>query len=215
MVGPLLVFSLEKCEGKLLSRELLEFLFKRFTLGFIGDEKEISPVQRYFEGGIFKTIQEAKQKWDRDDFITISNKSEHAAATIFFREKEELKEELLKLYPQQRFLQRRNFKCTKCGECCRPLVKVDEEDIQRIEQAGYKREDFLDYGPPDSLQKDVLKQKDDVCMFLKRNGEEFVCTIYDHRPKNCQIYPFYKKIKIEDCVPIYLRKRKPLPEIFS
>ena len=46
------------------------------------------------------------------------------------------------------FLDPATFKCTKCGQCCRPIVKVSEKDIQRIEEAGRKKEDFLDIAIP-------------------------------------------------------------------
>lgn len=40
-----------------------------------------------------------------------------------------------------------NFKCVLCGECCRPIVLVDEEDIKKIEEQGYNKNEFLDYDP--------------------------------------------------------------------
>ena len=114
-------------------------------------------------------------------------------------------------YPptNEQFLTKENFKCTKCGQCCRPIVKVTEKDITRIEETGWKREDFLAIDPKkeESPMKDTLKQKNFVCMFLKKqrdtNGENiFICSIYDHRPDICRKYPFIPgKENITDCRP--------------
>ena len=213
----ILAFHLEKSEVKLITQELLEFLFKRFPLAFIGYKEDISSWQRYFDEGIFSNLQELMLKWNNKDLILVSNyPSLEGVQTISFLNEEQLKEELLNMYPRQKWITQGNFKCTKCGECCRPLVKVNENDIKRIEKAGYKRDEFLDYDPLEinPRRKDILKQKNNVCMFLKRKDEIFVCTIYDHRPKNCRIYPFHKKKEIEDCVPLYLRKPKPLRDTF-
>ncbi|HLC90832.1 MAG TPA: YkgJ family cysteine cluster protein [Candidatus Nanoarchaeia archaeon] len=114
-------------------------------------------------------------------------------------------------YPptNEQSLTRKNFKCTKCGQCCRPIVKVTERDIARIEETGWKREHFLAPDPrkEGSSVKDTLRQKNFVCMFLQKqldtNGETiFTCSIYDHRPDTCRKYPFFPgKEKIVDCRP--------------
>jgi len=94
----------------------------------------------------------------------------------------------------------KTFKCTKCGECCRPIVKISDNEIKRIESLGLKRENFTE--DDGKLNSKVLKQKNGVCMFLKRSGDEFICSIYDHRPRICQKYPFIKgNEKLEDCRP--------------
>ena len=114
------------------------------------------------------------------------------------------------------FLDQKTFKCTKCGECCRPIVKVSHEDIKRIEKLGLKKEDFLDFDPLEEnpSKKDTIKQRNNVCMFLRRKGEEYFCSIYDNRPKFCRIYPFYKNnLKLKDCKPKYLREPLPLKEL--
>jgi Fe-S-cluster containining protein len=118
-------------------------------------------------------------------------------------------------YPpsDKEFLDPKTFKCTKCGECCRPIVKVTEKDIKRIEQTKIKREEFLAFDPLEENpnKKDTLKQNNNVCMFLKRKGEEYFCSIYEHRPDFCRMYPFYKEnMKLKDCRPTYLREPPPL-----
>lgn len=107
-----------------------------------------------------------------------------------------------------------NFECTKCGECCRPLVMVNEEDIARIEQAGHK--DFVDIDHLEEKPVKVLKQKLGVCMFLKKQGEDFVCSIYHHRPEICRKYPFVEpNIKLKDCYPEGYQRWMPLKEVME
>lgn len=102
----------------------------------------------------------------------------------------------------QEFLNSETFQCVKCGECCRPVVKVKEEEIQRIETTGIPRDQFI---VPDPVTEDpsihTLKQVNGVCMFLKREGDAFVCSIYDERPDTCKKYPFIEKNKLQDCRP--------------
>jgi len=112
------------------------------------------------------------------------------------------------------YLTPKTFKCTKCGECCRPIVQVDEKDIQRIEQTGRKREDFVVHD--EQLQKNTLKQHQKVCIFLKWEGEEFVCSLYEHRPEVCRKYPFITgKEKLKDCRPARWEYWMPLKEILE
>ena len=89
----------------------------------------------------------------------------------------------------------KTFTCTKCGECCKPLVKVSQREIELIKSAGKK--DFTD----DTGYSKLLKQKDGYCIFLEKQGEEYLCQIYDHRPDVCRKYPFIVKKKLKDCLP--------------
>ncbi len=99
----------------------------------------------------------------------------------------------------------KTFKCTKCGECCKPITKVTEADIQKIEELGYKREEFLDFDPfrRDSMIKDVLKRVNGYCIFLKDNKDgTFDCSIYGNHPEVCKKYPFFEGIeKLPSCIP--------------
>ncbi len=103
------------------------------------------------------------------------------------------------------FINPKTFECTKCGECCRPIVKVCKEEISQIEKAGIKKEEFTDFDK--DINSYVLKQNKGVCMFLKRDVNEkgdlvFVCSIYDKRPDVCRKYPFFTgKEKLIDCRP--------------
>lgn len=97
----------------------------------------------------------------------------------------------------------KTFSCSRCGQCCRPIVVLSEEDIARIEKSGIQRNDFVGEDPINKQSGfKVLKQKKNVCMFLKKEGEEYVCSIYNQRPGVCRKYPFMEKNqKLEDCKP--------------
>ncbi len=82
------------------------------------------------------------------------------------------------------------FACTLCGDCCRDRVIVlYEEDVRRLEKAGYR--DF--YEPTSELERELtgapfkMRMKEDgSCIFLEGN----VCVAYEHRPDTCRRYPF-------------------------
>lgn len=116
----------------------------------------------------------------------------------------------------KKYLDPKKFRCKRCGECCRSIVKVNEKDITKIEKLGYVREEFLDYDPlKENLRiKDTLKQSRGVCMFLRKRGKKYHCLIYDYQPKNCRNYPFYNdKIKIISCGRKHWLEEEPLRNI--
>lgn len=116
---------------------------------------------------------------------------------------------------EKQYLDPKTFKCVKCGECCRPIVKVSEEEIQRIEQTGLSRTLFLQQNPIDEKEgKNTLKQINGVCMFLQRQGEEFICSMYNARPDICRKYPFITQNKISDCRPKNWEKWMDLKKLF-
>ncbi len=95
----------------------------------------------------------------------------------------------------------KTFSCSKCGQCCRMIVKLNQKDINRIKKLGHKEEDFVMNDPLGAKFK-VLKQKNAICVFVKKENNNFVCSIYAHRPGVCKKYPFMKlNCKIEDCKP--------------
>jgi Fe-S-cluster containining protein len=107
-------------------------------------------------------------------------------------------------YPptNDKFLNKDNFNCTKCGQCCRPIVLVNKEEILKIEELGLKQKEFVDVDPLNEDEKNnALKQVNGVCMFLKRKDEEYYCSIYNHRPSICRKYPFFENEKLKDCRP--------------
>ena len=81
------------------------------------------------------------------------------------------------------------FKCTRCGECCKFLVKVYPEDVKRLELAGKKG--FYETRGKFKLIKRTL---DRYCVFYERNNKTGVgkCTAYNARPRICRSYPFHR-----------------------
>lgn len=62
--------------------------------------------------------------------------------------------------------QKREFKCDRCGACCRTVGLIEEAK-------------FLDRG-------------DGVCKYLTDNN---LCSIYDFRPEICRVDKMYKRYK--------------------
>ena len=78
----------------------------------------------------------------------------------------------------------KNFHCKRCGECCYP-PRLFATDIKRIKKAGY--EDFV---YTDDLKNTYMKdKKNNKCIFLRKKGKIFECSIYPYRPKVCREYP--------------------------
>lgn len=71
-----------------------------------------------------------------------------------------------------------------CSLCCyHTEMPLTEADIARIERLGHARDDFCE------LDEDLvpqLKNDGDHCVFLGTTGR---CTIYEHRPDGCRLYP--------------------------
>lgn len=76
--------------------------------------------------------------------------------------------------------------CTKngCRACCfdtrMPLL---EDDIQRLERVTGKTRDT--FTVPDEDGPPRLANTQGHCVFLDEHG----CSVYDHRPAGCRLYP--------------------------
>ncbi len=75
----------------------------------------------------------------------------------------------------------KNFKCIRCGKCCRLRVKPNEEDIKRIKKAGKKN--FMN----EKFIKRVNENRQ--CKFLKSKKGIARCSIYKNRPEICRKWP--------------------------
>ncbi len=73
----------------------------------------------------------------------------------------------------------RTFNCVQC--CKQTEMLLSNEDIQRIKLLGFSRDFFVDT-IEGWLQ---LKNKNGLCVF----HDGLKCTIYDHRPLGCRLYP--------------------------
>lgn len=70
------------------------------------------------------------------------------------------------------------FKCNKCGACCRNIGGIEEFE-------------FLDNGKG-------------ICKYL--NQETNLCTIYDFRPEMCRVDKMYKRYKSKMTYQEYIDK---------
>ncbi|MEM2940734.1 MAG: YkgJ family cysteine cluster protein [Thermoproteota archaeon] len=80
---------------------------------------------------------------------------------------------------------RRNelFKCKLCGwKCCSLHPEISEEDLERIRRVSPF---FKPYLSPEG--KMLLMSDKGYCPFLEKGR----CTIHEHKPVLCKIYPFY------------------------
>lgn len=62
-------------------------------------------------------------------------------------------------------------------------MPLTEADIARIESLGHRRENFCEL---DDESVPQLLNDGDHCVFLGKNG---LCSIYEHRPEGCRLYP--------------------------
>jgi Fe-S-cluster containining protein len=91
--------------------------------------------------------------------------------------------------------------CQRCGRCCRLIVQLKDEDIERIEkETGIDRKELMTV--VDSVEgqgsKILLRLKGGVdgrhpgahCVFLRWNEDGTTyCSIYQIRPSICRDYP--------------------------
>lgn len=95
------------------------------------------------------------------------------------------------------------FKCTRCGDCCRgikesvmlesfdayqmaKLLRQTDPSIQMIDDMLLKYADpipLTDSGFPIYVLK--TSGENDTCVFLRENG----CAVYAARPRTCRLYP--------------------------
>jgi len=77
-----------------------------------------------------------------------------------------------------------------CHYCCLETEMIlTQEDLERIENLGYDRNDFcLQPNEADGFWQlqNVSSPLGDKCYFLSDEGE---CTIYNDRPEGCRLYP--------------------------
>lgn len=80
-------------------------------------------------------------------------------------------------------------------------VKLSDSDIKKIEKKGFKKEMFAEKDDFDiKFGKYALKRKEG-CIFLIKNGDKYLCKIYNARPGICRKYPFNENSELETCVP--------------
>jgi Fe-S-cluster containining protein len=75
--------------------------------------------------------------------------------------------------------------CLRCGECCKETeMLLSNEDIERLEKRGYKRDAFVRF---DTEGYTVLRNLNGNCFFF--DAEKVTCRERANRPLGCRIYP--------------------------
>ena len=76
------------------------------------------------------------------------------------------------------------MRCSNCGICCEETVmELSSEDIERLEENGYRLEEFAVID--DGVTR--LRNVDGYCYFYIRVDKK--CQIYEKRPLGCYLYP--------------------------
>ncbi|MDH5623015.1 MAG: YkgJ family cysteine cluster protein [Candidatus Bathyarchaeota archaeon] len=76
------------------------------------------------------------------------------------------------------------MRCSNCGKCCEEtLMELSSEDIKRLEETGYRLEEFAVID--DGVTR--LRNVDGCCYFYSRADKR--CRIYRKRPLGCYLYP--------------------------
>ncbi len=104
--------------------------------------------------------------------------------------------------PGEKYLK---FRCTGCGNCCKdPLLPLTDSDIRRIKRhTGEPSSAMVRWVDRNGIDMDdepeafvvlsqgkrvmVLRHEAGGCRYL---GADNRCTIYNHRPVGCRIFPF-------------------------
>ncbi len=90
------------------------------------------------------------------------------------------------------------FKCTQCGLCCKGSVELTEKEYEKIVEHARR----LGLRVPIEIRDYVFQTKiimrpvedekgERWCIFLTKNDNRRVCSIYPDRPSFCRLYPLY------------------------
>jgi len=81
------------------------------------------------------------------------------------------------------------FRCQQCSIFCCRLGGPDllKKDVERLEQAGYGKEQFLNVE-----HRTLRNRKDGSCIYLSAEPKRglSICSVYKVRPTLCRLYPF-------------------------
>lgn len=92
------------------------------------------------------------------------------------------------------------FECQRCGRCCESLGLPTPEPIIDNDSSFEEIAEYLNETVESLIQKyygsldegyiipDDNKRK--PCPFLRKEGEQAVCSIYQVRPSGCRNFPF-------------------------
>ena len=99
-------------------------------------------------------------------------------------------------------MSKHEFICKQCGFCCKTAggfgIVASKQDIERwVLEGRYDILDFVDDWKSclDSDNENIGRDFDAVvgdkpCVFLRRIGKIYSCSIYKTRPQLCREYPY-------------------------
>ena len=130
----------------------------------------------------------------------------------YFLKKED-KRKIMKQLPDLHEAAFEKIDCLECARCCKnysPRFKMP--DIKRISKyLGLKETDFIDtYLAMDNEGDYVLQQK--PCVFL---GKDNACSIYEHRPSDCQRFPYTDEDTFYKRIPVTMKNAEFCPAVHS
>ena len=76
------------------------------------------------------------------------------------------------------------FRCINCGECCKLKFELKKPDIMRFEKGKIGWEKFVD-------ENWNIKRNNNYCSFIVDKKGKKICSIYEHRPDTCRVWPFF------------------------
>jgi len=103
----------------------------------------------------------------------------------------------------------KNFKCNRCGSCCRISPFLTNEDINRVKKLGYKEKQFIE----ELKGKKFIRMLGNKCIFLDNRNKITSCKIYKARPQICREYPTEIR-ENGDCRPEILKFDKKIRDLF-
>ena len=76
------------------------------------------------------------------------------------------------------------MRCSNCGLCCEETeMELSSDDVKRLEEAGYSRDEFAVLG--DHVVR--LRNVGGWCYFYSLADKN--CRVYGNRPLGCRLYP--------------------------
>ena len=92
------------------------------------------------------------------------------------------------------------FECQRCSNCCRHngYVFLSENDIKQItvalnlSQNAFTREYCKAVAGNDELRISLMEQPNGDCIFYCKEIKG--CRVYDARPLQCKLYPFWERL---------------------
>ncbi len=89
-----------------------------------------------------------------------------------------------------------SFECTQCGNCCSGdpgYVWATKEEVKRISKFLGRTDGTLgaQHLRRVGFRYSLTEKPDGDCIFLKRDGDRSMCSIYSVRPLQCRTWPFW------------------------